>query len=393
MTPSRDDDVRPEPGESEELEEEPRRSILAATWFRLLIVVVVVGAITAVSVPYLMDSMRVSSPPLPIVAPSEPPAIVTNAPPAPPATSPATPSSSPMNQTKSPDAATTASAVTSPPAVTTASPPAPSAPVSSPDRATTGAASRSAPPHAPAPTAPAPPAAPAKPKPALTPEGSPPATTSEKVARRDVPMPPANAREITTSTERAGDERGDFWVQVGAFRDPETAKQVAARLRENSFSVDESSLALSPRAASTPVPSSVAARDPAPSTGAGTDLYRVVVTDASAGDLASKVSARGFTAEASPEGAVIRPTLPLRDAVAISQQLAADGFKVQVKRSRPADGKPGPPPRPAPAPSVAQADTLHRVRVGAFADRASAVAALRKLQALGYTPFIARGRE
>src|SRR5690348_15687979 len=106
MTPSRDDDVRPaEPGESEELEEEPRRSILAATWFRLLIVLVVVGAIAAVSAPYLMDSMSGWPPPLP-VAPSKPRAIEKDPSTSAATTSPVTPSPSPTTPTTPPSTAT-----------------------------------------------------------------------------------------------------------------------------------------------------------------------------------------------------------------------------------------------------------------------------------------------
>jgi cell division septation protein DedD len=348
MTPSRDDDVRPaEPGESEELEEEPRRSILSATWFRLLIVLVVVGAVAAVSAPYVMDSMTGWSRPIPVVTPSNPRAIEQGSP----TTAATTPPASPPTSSSSP---------TTPPPLTSTS--------KSPE----------------APTAPAAPATPTRPS--LTLERRP-ATTGEAVAKRDSAAP-ANAREVESSTERVGGERGDFWIQVAAFRNPETAKQLAARLREKHFRVDESSLAPSPRAPS--VRPSSAAPDAEPPSGAATDLYRVVVTDASAGDLAAKVSARGFTLEASSEGTVIRPPLPLRDAVAISQQLAGDGFKVQVKRSGTGDAKPR---SPRPAPVAAVDDTLHRVRVGAFPDRASAVVALRQLQALGYTPFIAPGRE
>ena len=38
-------------------------------------------------------------------------------------------------------------------------------------------------------------------------------------------------------------------------------------------------------------------------------------------------------------------------------------------------------------------ETLYRVRVGGYADRATAQSVLRALQGKGYQPFIAKGRE
>jgi sporulation related protein len=85
----------------------------------------------------------------------------------------------------------------------------------------------------------------------------------------------------------------------------------------------------------------------------------------------------------------VKPSMPLRDAVALSKDLAVDGLKVQVRR---AAG--GPAPAPAPANSVASATsdgTLYRVRVGPFDDKSAATSTLRELEQKGYTPFIARG--
>jgi hypothetical protein len=71
---------------------------------------------------------------------------------------------------------------------------------------------------------------------------------------------------------------------------------------------------------------------------------------------------------------VVKPSLPLRDAVALSKDLAVEGFKVQVRR---AGGSMGRALRrltagAAAAPSEGGSE-LHRVRVGAFADRAAAL--------------------
>jgi hypothetical protein len=40
-----------------------------------------------------------------------------------------------------------------------------------------------------------------------------------------------------------------------------------------------------------------------------------------------------------------------------------------------------------------EAVVLYRVRVGGFADREAALAALKELEARGYKPFLARGYE
>ena len=85
----------------------------------------------------------------------------------------------------------------------------------------------------------------------------------------------------------------------------------------------------------------------------------------------------------------IRPSLPLRDAVALSKDLAAEGLKVQVKRAAAEGGTTA----ARTAPASGEGGTLYRVRVGAFPDRAAAQGAARDLEARGYTPFIARGRD
>ena len=92
-------------------------------------------------------------------------------------------------------------------------------------------------------------------------------------------------------------------------------------------------------------------------------------------ELNKRLAGKGLAAEPASGGVVVKPSLPLRDAVALSKDLAVDGFKVQVRRAG----------APATAPAVVSAptapaeggQTLHRVRVGAFTDRAAALAAAR----------------
>jgi len=178
-------------------------------------------------------------------------------------------------------------------------------------------------------------------------------------------------------------------VQVGAFKDEAAAKKVAAKLRDENFKVEES-LKSTGGAAAAPAP---APKAPAASSApAGADQYDVFVSGMSADDLNKRLAGKGLSAEAASGGVVVKPSLPLRDAVALSKDLAVDGFKVQVRRSGGTAPAAAPAPTPAPAASTTDGGSaLHRVRVGAFSDRAAAVAAARELEAKGYKPYIARG--
>ena len=184
-------------------------------------------------------------------------------------------------------------------------------------------------------------------------------------------------------------------MQVGAFRDEETAKRLAARLREQNFKVEQSVR----RSGSEPVPPAAAAAPTPPerstAAAASGDQYDVFVSGMSAADLNRRLSAKGLAAETTAGGLVIRPSLPLRDAVALSKDLAVEGFKVQVRRAGGTEAAKAAS-RPAPTPSASTSgggDTLYRVRVGGFSDRAAAVAALRELEGKGYKGYIARGEQ
>ncbi|MEX2147388.1 MAG: SPOR domain-containing protein [Candidatus Rokuibacteriota bacterium] len=208
---------------------------------------------------------------------------------------------------------------------------------------------------------------------ASAPAGTRPATTK--------PAAPRQARAGSAPPAPAG----PYWVQVGAFKDEETAKRLAASLRAQNFKVAEViGTAAAPAAAPAPAPAAAPA---------GTDQYDVFVTGLPPAELTTRLTAKGLAAETSGAGVVIRPSLPLRDAVALSKDLAVEGFKVQVRRAGGEAARASArPPAPAAATATATAgDGLYRVRVGSFAGRPAAVAALRELQAKGYKPFIARG--
>ena len=111
------------------------------------------------------------------------------------------------------------------------------------------------------------------------------------------------------------------------------------------------------------------------------------MTGGAPADINARLAPKGLTSEPSAGGVIVKPSLPLRDAVALSKDLAVDGLKVQVRRASAAAAA-----RPPSTASVASSgDSLYRVRVGPFDDRAAATSTLRELEQRGYTPFIARG--
>jgi hypothetical protein len=184
-------------------------------------------------------------------------------------------------------------------------------------------------------------------------------------------------RATATSPAPTAQGQGAYFVQVGAFKSPDTAKRLATRLRELKYNVEETSMSGGAR--------TERASAPAPSSPAAGDRYDVYVMGGTAADINAKLGPKGLTSEPSAGGVVVKPSLPLRDAVALSKDLAVDGLKVQVRRS--SGGAASAPPAAGIASSV---DGLYRVRVGPFDDRATATSTLRELQQRGYTPFIAR---
>ena len=378
-------------------DETPPRSIFAATWFRALLVLIVIGVIGAVAVPYILDAMN--PPAKPSVAsrstatPTSPPAAITpspSTPGSPPTSAPSTPSDRAPDTTVQPDRAPADRPATAMPATPrkpfaaadktpTAAKPAPSekmtgAPSTAGDKAADKAAE----------------------KPAEKKDARVAAATSDAKPGAEPKSATATKRAATSSASTAGAPKGGaagaWWVQVGAFRDESTAKKVAAKLREQNYKVEESV-----RGGGEPAGRSAAVDRSAPAASTpnpgGADLYDVFVSGLSAAELNTRLSAKGLAAEPSGNSAVIKPSLPLRDAVALSKDLAVEGFKVQVRRAAGTAAAPQPAPRAVarrPAPS-ATGETLYRVRVGAFPDRATAVSTLKELEAKGYKPFIARG--
>jgi cell division septation protein DedD len=330
------------------------RSIFAATWFRAVLVLIVLGVIGAVAVPYILDAMNAPKPgttaklPTPIPPPSKPappPVAVTPLPPpsAPPVPVTATPATSPTPETP-PTAATSPSVVTPIPPITAAATPPPTP---------------------------------------LTPTEKPTETKDAMVAATtpaDTPKPEPKMKPGAAKTAVKAPKPGRLWfVQVGAFKDVDTAKKVATKLREENYTVEESL-----RGTRTATVAKATTAAPA----SGGDQYDVIITGPLSEETTKRLAAKGLTAEPVASGAMVKPSLPLRDAVALSKDLAVDGLKVQVRR---AGGSAISTPKAASsAPASAGGDSLHRVSVGGFPDRATAVAALKELEAKGYKPFLTR---
>jgi len=169
--------------------------------------------------------------------------------------------------------------------------------------------------------------------------------------------------------------QGAYFVQVGAFKSQDAAKRLATRLRELKYNVEETAASGGAK---------TAASAPAPSASSAGDKYDVYVMGGTAADVNAKLGPKGLTSEPSAGGVVVKPSLPLRDAVALSKDLAVDGLKVQVRRSS------GGAAAASAAASAPGSDGLYRVRVGPFDERAAATSTLQELQQRGYTPFLAR---
>ncbi len=206
MSPDRDSRFTQEDPDDDFDEEEAPRSIFSATWFRVVLVLLGIAVIGVVAVPYVLD---VVNPPV------EPPKVVTAPPtpsptPAPAAPRPTVSATPPATPPSSTAAAAPASPETAKPS---ASPPAP--------KTTPPAAIAEAPKSAP----------PARKESAReTPRSD--ATTKSAVTEKTAPKKAAAAPRATDS--------GDYFVQVGAFKDQAMAMNVAARLRQQNYSVVES---------------------------------------------------------------------------------------------------------------------------------------------------------
>jgi hypothetical protein len=101
-------------------------------------------------------------------------------------------------------------------------------------------------------------------------------------------------------------------------------------------------------------------------------------------ELTAKLSAKGLNVDAVAGGVMVKPSLSLREAVALSRDLSTEGLQVQVRRAGRGEATVG---------ASAGGEAYHRVRVGSFPDRAAALAAAKELESKGYKTFVARGKQ
>jgi cell division protein FtsN len=361
--PTRDDDEV-----EQDYGPEQSSSIFATTWFRATVVAVVLAVVGIISVPYILDWLRPPEPASTAMAPAvtesaSPPPASDSAGDAPPPASDPIPPVAPLSETSG-------ESPSQPDASVQAQPPAPTHPV---EPRETESPRRSGSVEAPAEPREA---TPARIRPGTSGERSREQARSARHATPATPLKPAESSPVGT---RGG---GPFWVQVGAFRDPAHARAMAAKLREGHFEVEEA-------APTGEAPRSVAPRPDPSLPGSPVDRYDVFVGGAPPAEIQATLERKGLAADPVAGGAVITPSLPLRDAVTLSKDLAAEGLKVQVRRATveaPAsrDGAGG-------EPAVRGArDEFHRVRVGGFPDRASAEAARQALAARGYAGFVTK---
>jgi len=162
--------------------------------------------------------------------------------------------------------------------------------------------------------------------------------------------PEAKAAELARERPKAAASvGGNYWIQVGAFNGQANAAALAARLVAEGYPARRFSLAR-----------------PAGGT------HEVFVVGASNDEVTGKLRSKEYRAEAVGPDVVIRPALPLREAVNLSKELASQGLTVKIRRS-------------------SSAETFHVVRVGGYPDRQHAQAVQKDLANKGFPGFIVKG--
>ena len=208
MSPERheDDDFL----EDEEQEEYGQRSIFATGWFRAVLVLLVLAVIAVIAVP-LIGGWFEPTPPSKVTSPLPPPVQT-------PAPTPSAPPSAPKVETPPP--AATPTPPSTPPqaqAPTPTTPPAPTAPTTPPPSV-----------NAPVPR----PETPAPSMPSTSPSPAP-SAPSTKSAEKATPRTKATDRTASVPAKSGG----NYWVQVGAFKESRNAEGLAQTLRSEGFPV------------------------------------------------------------------------------------------------------------------------------------------------------------
>jgi cell division septation protein DedD len=365
VSPERDD-YRDE----DEREEFASRSIFSAGWFRAVLVLTVLAIIVVISLPYLLNWFEPSAPAR-VAKPAESLKPAPGAP-SPPAVAPA------------PSPAPTAPVVPPPVVKSVPAPKAAIAPPAAPTRAPKAIAEKAVPPASPEPARKAAPEkTPAKaaaekavPKvaetaPAKTAAERPPAKAAETPPAKIADKPAAPTRVVAKagapaavagakpSTEAIS---GNYWIQLGAFKEQKNADALAKTLRDAGFPIQVTPI----RPGGGGEPKGAAQQ------------HELFVTETSVEKVNAALKGRG-TAQPVSGGLAVKPAFSLQDAMTVSKRLTDEGLKVVI--------------RPAGAvvsPSQGQG-TLHAVRAGGYSNRTSALAARDELAAKGHQGFLAEG--
>jgi cell division septation protein DedD len=368
VSPERDD-YRDE----DDREEFASRSIFSAGWFRAVLVLTVLAIVVVISLPYLLNWFEPSTPAR-VAKPAEPLKPAPGAP-SPPAVAPA--------PAPAPAAPIPAAPQVKPAPPVTPAPKATIAPPAAPTQAPKAVAEKAIPPASSEPARKAvPDKGPAKPAaekavtkapekaateraPTKGAETAPPKTAdmsaaSTRVATKaDAPSRPAGVASAKPSAEAAS---GNYWIQLGAFKEQKNADALAKTLRDAGFPVQV-----------TPI----RAGGGGESKGAS-QQHELFVAETSVEKVNAALKGRG-TAQPVSGGVAVKPAFSLQDAMTVSKRLTDEGLKVVI--------------RPAGAlasPSQGQG-TLHAVRAGGYSNRTSALAARDELAAKGHQGFLAEG--
>ena len=323
MSPERDD-YR----DDDERDEFASRSIFSAGWFRAVLVLTVLAIVVVISLPYLLNWFE-PSPPARVAKPAEPlkPAPSATPPPAV-APAPAPAPRSPRRQRSNrgaggpappaPKAAMRRAAPAPAPkaVVEKAVPPASSEPArkAAPEKAPATPAAEKAVTKAPARTATErPPTKAAETAPAKTADK--PAAPTRVVAKADAPSRPAAVASAKPSAEAAS---GNYWIQLGAFKEQKNADALAKTLRDAGFPIQV-----------TPIPRAGGGE----SKGAA-QQHELFVTETSVEKVNAALKGRG-TAQPVSGGVAVKPAFSLQEAMTVSKRLTDEGLKVVI---RPAGG-------------------------------------------------------
>jgi len=357
VSPERDD-YR----DDDERDEFASRSIFSAGWFRAVLVLTVLAIVVVISLPYLLNWFE-PSPPARVTKPAEPlkPAPSATPPAVAPVPAPAPKAAAPPEVKPTPPGTPAPKA-----AAEKAIPPAASEPArkAAPEKVPVKAAAEKAATKASAEKAPAkaaterPPAKVAEKASAKTADK--PAAPTRVAAKADAPSRPAAVADAKPSAGAAAS--GNYWIQLGAFKEQKNADALAKTLRDAGFPIQ-----VTPIRPGGGGESKVAAQQ-----------HELFVTETSVDKVNAALKGRG-TAQPVSGGVTVKPAFSLQDAMTVSKRLTDEGLKVVI---RPAASLA----TPSQGPGV-----LHAVRAGGYSNRTSALAARDELAAKGHQGFLAEG--